>query len=97
MIKGEYDLSSAKNFQGDGDANDNGVQDAVEIEDRVLARQKALDDAQLKRDEMKLKDTMQQRDLWLKQQQIQSTERIADQKNKTAVKTARYKSKPKKQ
>lgn len=97
MIKGEYDLSSAQNFQGDGDANDNGVQDAVEIEDRVLARQKALDDAQLKRDEMKLKDTMQQRDLWLKQQQIQSTERIADQKNKTAVKTARYKSKPKKQ
>lgn len=98
MIKGEYDLSAAANFKGDGDVDNNGVQDAMEIEDRILARQKTLDDANLKRDELRLKDIMQQRELDMKNKQIKSAEYIADQKNKTAVKTARYKSnKPKKQ
>lgn len=90
MIKGEYDLYG---FGGDGDNNNNGVPDAAEIEKRVIDRQKVLNDAQKSNEELRLKDIMQKRDLAFKYKQLETTKQIADDKNKTAMRTAKYKTK----
>ena len=93
MVQGEYALFG---FGGDGDNNNNGIPDAVEISKRVIAQQKIMADERHAQMEIGSREkihkdqmTMQQQQMKLEEKKINSKERI------DMAKVRAIKSKPK--
>lgn len=98
MLKGEYDIYSAANLKGDGDADNNGIPDAVEIGKRVIAQQKILADERKTQSEIAHRDrvhkdqmAMQTADLKMRDKELTAKKQIEADKNKTARIKARQK------
>ena len=94
MIKGEYDIYSMANMKGDGDADNNGIPDAVEIGKRVMTQQKILSEERrtnaeiahrdrIHKDNMKLAN----QEMGMKREEMVSKEKI----EKTKLQIARSK------
>lgn len=83
MIKGEYSIYSAANIKGDGDADNNGVPDAVEVSKRVIANEKLLSDERTKNREISSREKihgdqmkMEDKHIALEKDKLASKERI---------------------
>jgi hypothetical protein len=90
MLKGEYDVYSAANLKGDGDADNDGIPDVNEIEKRVIDRQKILTTAQVQLEQQRSKERMHKEDIAMRNKELTSNERLAKEKNKTDLRKARY-------
>lgn len=95
MIKGEFDLASAANLKGDGDADNNGIPDVNEIEKRVIDRQKIFSDEALRKEEIRQKERASLRETAMRNKEIESKERIAKEKAITDRKKIKYSKKSK--
>lgn len=93
MIKGEYQVYSAANLKGDGDADNNGVPDTAEIADRVMSMQELFRKQQA--DVVNARQKQKEHEDWLKLEYSKlndkkldrkSKEKIAADKNKVALK-----------
>jgi hypothetical protein len=98
MLKGEYDIYSAANLKGDGDADNNGIPDAVEIGKRVIAQQKIMSEERRVQQEIAHRDRIhkdnlaqQQAELEFKNRELNTKERIETMKDRTAKIAARKK------
>lgn len=88
ILKAEYEKE-------DGDVNADGIDDGTEREKIVIDKLKMLTDAELEREKQRSAERMHSLDLVLEYQKLHSTERIAEKKNETDIRKARYsKSKP---
>jgi hypothetical protein len=90
LVKGEYTIYSAANIKGDGDSDNNGIPDAIEISKRVIAQQKILADERKTATEIAHRDRihkdnieMQNKELRLKDKEIDAKVKIARMKPKT--------------
>lgn len=92
MIKGEWNELS---YKGTMDADDNGENDAIEVEKLALERYRTMTDAQHDREKLATEDRRSQREATLKDKEITSRERIADKKHKTDIVKARIAAKKK--
>lgn len=88
MIKGEYDVYSASNLKGDGDADNNGIPDVNEIEKRVIDRQKIFTDERVKREELATKERIHAREDATRNREIDANLKIAADKHKADMKKA---------
>jgi hypothetical protein len=93
MIKGEFDIYSGANFQGDGDADNNGVPDSTEITKRVIAAQQiataertAQQKLQMEQLKLQFDNINKEKDRKLQREAIESKERTEKLKARTALK-----------
>jgi len=86
MIKGEWNELS---YKGTMDADDDGIADALQVEQLANDRYKTMTDAQVKREKMQLEERKSQRDAAMKDKEIASRERIAGRKHQTDIVKAR--------
>lgn len=80
MVEGEYNLFG---FGGDGDNNDNGIPDAVEIGKRVIAQQKILADERNAQMEISSRERIHKDQMSLSKDQMALEEKKIESKEKT--------------
>lgn len=83
-IKGSY--STFRNVEGDGDNNDNGVPDAMEVQKLFAERDKVSRKERFDYTKLRSEEKRKEKELALKNKELEVRERIADKANKTALK-----------
>jgi hypothetical protein len=93
MLKGEYDIYSAANLKGDGDADNNGIPDAVEISKRVIAQQKILSEERKTQAEISHRDRIHKDNMKLAEKEMALEKEKLASKERTEKLKARAKTK----
>jgi hypothetical protein len=86
MLKGEYAAIATLGATADGDVNDNGVPDAAEIGKRIAAAQSIASAERLKLADLSSKERMQDKDLQMRQKELDTKKLIEDKKAAVALK-----------